>query len=151
MLAENEIRFYRASGEYGFLSNLYPCEISFEERKFRCAEEAYQYGKPKDKEVAEWLVSAPRPHLCALAAHSLFAWDIVPDWNDIKVGRMHKVLRAKFSQHKDLKEKFIATGDAQLIEESKSDAFWGIGKKKNGKNTLGVLLMKVREELKNVP
>lgn len=149
--APDEIRFYRASGEYGFLSNLFLREIQFEGRKFKCSEEAYQYGKPKDKAVAEWLVSAPKPHLCALAAHNLFLWDIVPDWKEIKVGRMHLVLRAKFSQHEDLKEKLLATGSTVIIEDSKTDKFWGIGKKENGKNMLGNLLMMVRGELRNVP
>jgi ribA/ribD-fused uncharacterized protein len=142
-----EIRFYRATGEYGFLSNLYKRPIIFEGKKFSCSEEAYQYGKPKDKAVAEWLVSAPKPHLCAAAAHSLFVFDVKSDWKDIKIDRMRQVLRAKFSQHKDLADKLTDTGDAMLIEESNMDAFWGIGKKSNGKNMLGVLLMEIRKEL----
>lgn len=36
-----------------------------------------------------------------------------------------------------------------LIENSKMDSFWGIGKNQKGKNMLGKLLMKVREEIKN--
>jgi hypothetical protein len=144
-----EIRFYRSTGEYGFLSNLFKRQIVFEGREFSCSEEAYQYGKPKDKAVAEWLVKAPKPHLCAAAAHSLFVFDIKEDWNDVKVDRMRQVLRAKFSQHKDLADKLRATGDAILIEESNIDAFWGIGKKGNGKNMLGVLLMELRTGLKD--
>ena len=121
----------------------------FEGRYFDCSEKAYQYGKPKDKNVADWLTDAPKPHLCALAAHALFAFDIVENWNNIKVDRMREVLKEKFRQHTDLKEKLLATGDAILIEESKSDAFWGTGKKGNGKNMLGKLLIAVREEIRN--
>ena len=142
----HEIRFYRAIGKYGFLSNLYKRPIIFEGREFPHAEAAYQYGKPKNKEVAEWLVSAPKPHLCAAAAHALFAFDIRPDWHEIKVGRMRAVLQAKFDQHEDLRQLLIDTGDAVIIEDSKTDAFWGIGKKGNGKNMLGVLLMELREK-----
>ena len=143
-----EIRFYRASGEYGFLSNLFKRPVVFEGREFPCSESAYQFGKPRDEKVAEWLVSAPKPHLCAAAAHSLFVFDVKEDWNKNKVERMRGVLRAKFSQHRDLAEKLLATGDADLIEESNMDAFWGIGKKGNGRNMLGMLLMEIREELK---
>ena len=142
-----EIRFYRAVGKYGFLSNLFKIPITFEGRKFSCSEEAYQYGKPKDNAVAEWLVNAPKPHLCAAAAHSLFVFDVRKDWKDIKIERMRQVLRAKFSQHKDLADKLKETGDAILIEESNMDAFWGIGKRGNGKNMLGLLLMEIRKEL----
>lgn len=146
----DEITFYRATGEYGFMSNLYKREVVFSGIKFRSSEDAYQFGKPKDKEVAHWIVSAPKPHLCAIAAHALLPWDIRPGWNDGKVERMKLVLCAKFTQHDDLKEKLLATGDAQLTEVSKSDAFWGTGKKGNGKNMLGKLLMELREELREV-
>ena len=142
-----EIRFYRATGEFGFLSNLYKRPIVFEGKKFSCSETAYQYGKPRDIKVANWLVKAPKPHLCAAAAHSLFVFDVKEDWNKTKVERMRRVLLAKFKQHKDLTEKLKATGNAKLIEESNMDAFWGIGKKGNGKNMLGVLLMEIRGKL----
>lgn len=146
---EKEIIFYRASGPYGFLSNLYRREVAFEGRMFRCAEEAYQYGKPLETEVAEWLISAPKPHLCALAAHSLPSFDIRPDWNAVKVDRMRAVLKAKFTQHDDLKKMLLDTENAILIEGSNTDSFWGIGRKRNGKNMLGILLMELREELRN--
>lgn len=146
----NEIRFYRASGNYGFLSNLYRCTIDFEHKQFRSSEDAYQYGKPKDLAVAEWLISAPLPRLCAMAAHALLSYDIKPNWNTIKMDRMRRVLLAKFSNHSELTEKLLATGEAKLIEESKTDAFWGIGKRGTGKNMLGFILMEIRSELRQV-
>ena len=121
----DEIKFYRSTGEYGFLSNLFRCTIKFEGGTFRTPEHAYQYGKPKNSTVAQWLAQAPKPHLCAIAAHSLLSWDIRPDWKDIKLGRMRAVLKAKFDQHLELKGKLMATGNAKIIEESKTDAFWG--------------------------
>jgi len=60
---------------------------------------------------------------------------------------MYNVLKAKF-QDEELKQKLLETGDAILREVSKTDSVWGIGKKGNGKNMLGQLLMKVRKELK---
>jgi ribA/ribD-fused uncharacterized protein len=146
-MIENEICFYRACGPYGYLSNLYPAPVIFEGRSFRCSEEAYQFGKPNKKEVAEWLVSAPKPHLCAMAAHGLLVFDIVEDWNIKKVDRMKRVLLAKFDQNPTLAGYLLSTGSKILIEESKTDAFWGIGKKGNGQNMLGKLLMEIREEI----
>jgi ribA/ribD-fused uncharacterized protein len=142
------IRFYRASGKYGFLSNLFKRPIRYDDRQFTCSETAYQFGKPVRSEVAEWLVSAPAPHLCAAAAHALLSFDITPNWNKVKVDRMRGILKEKFTQHKDLQEMLLETGNSLLIEESKTDAFWGIGKKGNGKNMLGVLLMEVRDEIR---
>ena len=155
-----EIGFYRAVGKYSFLSNLYRRPIMFHDRwsdppgglsEFRSAEDAYQYGKPRRPEVARWLIAAPTPHLCALAAHALFVYDVNANWNDMKVERMRRVLLAKFSQHDDLRSALLLTGDAALIEESKMDAFWGLGAKGLGKNMLGVLLMETREALRRKP
>lgn len=148
MNSPKEIRFYRASGQYGFLSNLFKRPMEYEARTFTCSEAAYQFGKPVKTEVAEWLVSAPAPHLCAAAAHALFSFDISPDWNRVKVDRMREVLKEKFLQHKDLQALLLETGNATLIEESKTDAFWGIGKTGKGKNMLGVLLMEIRDDLR---
>lgn len=142
------IFFYKSSGEYGYLSNLYWVDVKFENRTFRSSEDAYQFGKPLDGMVAEWLITAPKPHLCAMAAHSLLAFDIRPDWQDIKVDRMRDVLSAKFTQHEDLKKKLLETRDAILIEDSKTDRFWGVGRHMNGKNMLGILLMELREKLR---
>jgi ribA/ribD-fused uncharacterized protein len=143
----NTIGFYRATGTYGFLSNLYKKSLTFEGVEFKTAEHAYQYGKFEDPETQEWAMKAPKPHLLAILAHGLFSWDIVKNWSNIKVNRMLEVLRVKFSDP-ELREKLLETGKCRLIEQSKSDPFWGIGKKLNGKNMLGKLLMKVRDEIK---
>lgn len=142
------ISFYRASGAFGYLSNLWPAPLTFEGVAYPDSERAYQAGKPVKPEVAAWLAAAPTASLCAQAAHALLPWQVRPDWNAAKVGRMRDVLRAKFAQHPDLAAKLLATGGAALVEESKSDAFWGTGKKGTGKNMLGVLLMEVRDELR---
>lgn len=143
-----EIRFYKANNkDYGFLSNLFKRTLIFEGREFNTSEHAYQYGKFAKKEVAEWAMQAPAPHLLAILAHGLFRWDVVPNWNNIKNDRMKQVLREKFTQHEDLKEKLLNTKNSILIEESKTDAYWGCGKNGKGKNMLGILLMEVREEL----
>lgn len=64
--------------------------------------------------------------------------------------RMRKVLRAKFTQHEDLKQLLLSTGEARLIESPKTDnavnRIWGEVNGK-GKNMLGVLLMELRSEL----
>jgi len=71
-----------------------------------------------------------------------------PDWEEVKVDLMKDILFAKFDQNDDLKAILLATGDRELREHTPRDKFWGDGGKKgNGKNMLGKLLMSVREEL----
>ena len=143
----NIIKFYRASGKYGFLSCLYKKSLIFEGILFPSGEHAYQYGKFRDEDTRNWAMESPKPHLLSILAHGLFAWDIVSNWSRIKVNRMYNVLKVKFSDS-ELKNKLLDTRDSILIENSKNDAFWGIGKTGKGKNMLGKLLMKVREEIK---
>lgn len=148
-----EIHFYRSNEKpYGVFSNLYPRTIVFEARQFPTAEHAYQAGKVRKEAVREWILSAPTPALVAMAAHGLYTWDIVSDWSKIKFDRMRAVLRAKFTQHDDLREILLATGEARLVEAARVangvNRTWG---EVNGKglNMLGVLLMELREELRS--
>ena len=147
-----EIRFYRSSERpYGPFSNLYRREVEFEGEVFATSEHAYQAGKPRKAAVREWLLAAPSPALLAMAAHGLYYWDIAPGWSTNKLERMRGVLRAKFTQHEDLKELLLSTGDARLVESATVDnevnRFWG---EVNGvgKNTLGIMLMELRSELR---
>ena len=72
-----------------------------------------------------------------------------PDWEEIKDEVMLQALRMKFSQNPDIAKELMATGDAILIEHTRNDAYWADGGDGSGKNKLGLLLMQVREELKN--
>ncbi len=147
-----EIRFYRASDlPFGCFSNLYRRPIEFEGCTYPTAEHAYQAGKPRRKEVRDWLMAAPSPALLAMAAHGLYYWDVTPGWSTSKFVRMKAVLHAKFSQHQDLRETLLRTGDARLIETATVDntvnRLWG---EVNGvgRNMLGTLLMEVRVEIR---
>ena len=72
-----------------------------------------------------------------------------PDWEEIKDEVMLQVLRMKFSQNPEIAKELLATGDALLIEHTRNDDYWTDGGDGSGKNKLGLLLMQVREELKN--
>jgi ribA/ribD-fused uncharacterized protein len=147
-----EIRFYRANDpEAGLFSNLYRRSIEFEGHTYPTAEHAYQAGKARKKEVRDWLMAAPSPSLLAMAAHGLYYWDITPGWSTSKFARMKAVLQAKFSQHADLRDALLCTGEARLVESATVDnavnRLWG---EVNGvgQNMLGMLLMEVRDEIR---
>ena len=147
----DEIKFYRASERpYGAFSNLHRRLVEFEGRMFPTSEHAYQAGKARRPEVREWLMAAPTPALLAMAAHGLYYWDVAPGWSKTKFDRMLRVLRAKFTQHDDLRELLLSTGTARLVEAATIDnevnRTWG-EVNGSGRNMLGVLLMQVRSEL----
>ncbi|KAG9022911.1 hypothetical protein FRB95_013993 [Tulasnella sp. JGI-2019a] len=62
---------------------------------------------------------------------------------------MDEVLRLKFEQHPALKEQLLSTGDAYLVEDSgANDTFWGNGADGNGRNELGLALMRLRDHFR---
>lgn len=147
----SEIRFNRANEKpYGVFSNLYRRPIVFEGVEFPTSEHAYQYAKPRKNNVRDWLMAAPSPSLLAMAAHGLYSWDITPGWSQNRYARMKAVVLAKFTQHADLTEILIATGDARIVEcpttDSEVNRRWGEVNGK-GNNWLGLILMEVRAEL----
>ena len=151
-MVEDEIRFYRANEKpYGVFSNLYRRSILFEGEVFATNEHAYQAGKARKPAVRRWLMEAPSPALLAMAAHGLYYWDIAPGWSAAKFDRMRAVLRAKFTQHEDLRNVLLSTGEARLVEvgtvDNEVNRLWG---EVNGvgQNMLGEMLTKLRGELR---
>jgi N-glycosidase YbiA len=59
-----------------------------------------------------------------------------------------EIRRAKFSQHPQLQELLLGTGEAGLVEHTANDDYWADGGDGTGRNRLGVLLMQVRSELR---
>jgi ribA/ribD-fused uncharacterized protein len=70
------------------------------------------------------------------------------DWESVKDQVMLEAVRAKFTQHEDLHAVLLATGDAELVEHTERDSYWGDGGDGSGKNRLGHILMQVRAELR---
>lgn len=70
------------------------------------------------------------------------------DWEQIKDMAMYEAIYAKFSQNPSIKQVLMSTGTEHIIEDSPVDFYWGCGKDGSGKNMLGILLVKLREQFK---
>lgn len=140
----NEVKVIDSfSGENRFLSNFYPCNMTYNGQKFDSAEAAFQCQKcalEEDKKIFTRL--EPRE----AKTHGKFV-KLRKDWEEVKVQIMEEVVRAKFTQVKSLGEALVNTGDAILIEGNRwRDTFWGVYEGV-GQNMLGKILMKIRNEL----
>lgn len=136
-------------GPYGFLSNFYACKIRIAFRgkvyHFTSAEALFQAFK--DPNRFEEFVNLD-PVAAKKLSHQV---NLRPDWSDIKVDLMRKILELKFSQNPELAAKLLETGDTELVEENKwHDIFWGVCNGV-GQNWLGRLLMERRDELRKTP
>lgn len=131
-------------GVYRFLSNFHPCTIKFEGKEYWTVEHAYQAAKTLDNKQREWVQQASSPGLAKRRGRRV---DIRQDWDKIKIQIMMKLVLNKF-QNPKLRDRLLATGDAELVEgNSWGDTFWGVSRGR-GKNYLGRILMQVRQHLK---
>jgi len=130
-------------GEYRFLSNFWPCNITIVGVPYKSVEAAYQASKTTDLETRRGF-STVTPARAKAMGRGLAMRD---GWGDItKVECMECCLRAKFLIP-EMKYALIATGDAELIEGNNwNDQFWGVCRG-SGRNVLGKLLMMLRDEL----
>jgi diaminohydroxyphosphoribosylaminopyrimidine deaminase/5-amino-6-(5-phosphoribosylamino)uracil reductase len=77
-----------------------------------------------------------------------FQPEIRSDWRQVNIEKMDETLWHKFTQHQKLKDELLATGDAELVEDSDKDPFWGIGADRQGRNELGKALERLRDKLR---
>lgn len=134
------------NGEFFFLSNFYYCNITYNGLEFTNAEAAFQSMKCIS-DIQRKLFRHLNPSSAKRLGRSVA---LRHDWESIKLSVMEDVIRAKFTQNPDLARKLIVTGNAKLIEGNTwGDAYWGFDLRKNaGENHLGIILMKIRKELK---
>ena len=127
-------------GEYFFLSNFYPVEVTYEGYSYKNNEAAFQ--AQKDLSRREEFINL-NPMMSKIKGKKVKLRD---DWNEAKVSIMEEIVRCKFDQNPDIKEKLINTKGKTLIEGNKwNDTFWGMCNGK-GENILGKILMNLREE-----
>ncbi len=73
-----------------------------------------------------------------------------PDWDGCKCTLMYRAVWQKFRSHADLRQILLDTADAEIIEDSPVDYFWGCGVDRTGANQLGRILMRVRADLHGI-
>jgi ribA/ribD-fused uncharacterized protein len=131
-------------GEYRFLSNFWPARVGFGAYQFPTVEHAYQAAKCKShNEIVRFVVCRTPGDAKRLGQRV----ELREDWEEIKIPTMLYLLQQKFSVE-PLRSMLLATGDAELIEGNAwGDRFWGVSNG-YGRNELGKLLMRVREELR---
>lgn len=143
-----EIKFYKVNDEYGFMSNFAPYTFSDGSRIWPTSEHYFQAQKFFVPQIQEKIRQIASPMDAALEGRNRQN-PLRSDWEEVKDEVMLQALRMKFSQNPEIARELLATGDANIIEHTRNDAYWADGGDGSGKNKLGLLLMQVREELKN--
>lgn len=173
------VRFYKMDAPYHEFSNFYPSSFALDGEVWPSAEHYFQAAKFSECPAYAALIREADSPLKVAAlgrqralgryhtelvvnkrTNSAKVNDVIrqfaavqlrSDWDDVKEVVMERALLAKFSQKRRLRLLLVGTGHAPIIEASPRDAYWGEGPDGTGQNRLGVVLMKVREQLSASP
>jgi hypothetical protein len=141
------INFYSTTGEYGCFSNFSRHSITLNGKRWPTSEHFFQAMKFQGTEHEEQVRLAKKPSEAAAMGRDRKR-PLRRNWESVKDQVMLEAVRAKFTQHDDLKAILLGTGDSKLVEHTTNDSYWGDGGDGSGKNRLGQILMQVREELR---
>ncbi|HEY9844989.1 MAG TPA: NADAR family protein [Candidatus Caenarcaniphilales bacterium] len=145
------IYFYKVSEPYGCFSNFSPHSIQLQGEFWPTAEHYYQAQKFAGTEY-EFLIKVIQQAKAPEAAAALGRnpnHRIRADWEQRKNQVMHEAVLTKFLTHLDIQAVLLATRDEQIVENSPTDAYWGCGLDKSGRNQLGKVLMNVRYQIRS--
>lgn len=152
--------FGGTTSRYCHLSNFYTREFVYDHQSFVSVEQAYQFKKAtiaKDRNKCREILFNADPSTQKYLGRQVKGLDI-DQWNNSKLDYMKDILIAKYTQHSDLKDTLIATGNKQIAEANSRDDYYGVGLPLThkdildptawrGQNNLGKLLMEIRKEL----
>jgi N-glycosidase YbiA len=142
------IGFYER--EFYCFSNFSSFAVKWKDKNWPTSEHAYQ--------AAHFFKTAPglaKKIYKARSAHEAYkiakanANKALDNWHEIKVKIMEDIVRHKLKQNPYIIHKLIQTGKRYIVEDSPKDSFWGWGPKRDGRNELGKIWMKLRDEIKN--
>ncbi|KAK3908583.1 Retrovirus-related Pol polyprotein from transposon 412 [Frankliniella fusca] len=140
-------------GDFDFLSNFYPVEISFEGNVWPSVEHAFQAAKTDNIKDKERIRNARSPKLAKQLGRFV---NLKDNWDSLRNQVMLDLLLIKFSRN-DLASKLYDTGERELIEGNYwCDMYWGqcfcsLHRNEIGLNRLGKLLAQIRGFQRDCP
>ena len=141
------IRFYSQSETHREFSNFAPFGIELDDAWWPTVEHYYQAQKFTDPQLRKAIRQAGKPPIAKSLADGNRAL-IRPDWDAVKDAVMYRAVRRKFETHSELKAMLLATGDQEIIETAPHDTYWGVGRDGTGQNKLGLIIARIRAELR---
>jgi ribA/ribD-fused uncharacterized protein len=143
----NPIFFFRKGEPFAELSNFALSEFEADGIRWPTVEHYFQAQKFEETTYRE-RIRATRSPMDAKRLGQTRKVPIRSDWESVKEAVMKKALRLKFKDPR-LRSLLLSTKNRMLVEDSPYDRYWGGGRDRKGKNRLGVLLMEIRDEIRN--
>lgn len=144
--SSSDLLFYSLNDEFGEFSNFFPAPIELDGKTWPTTEHYFQAQKILNEALQEKVRTLDSPGAAAKEGRKR-SNPLREDWERVKDDVMLKALRAKFTQHKDLRAVLLSTGERKLVEHTTNDSYWADGGDGSGRNVLGQLLVRLRSEL----
>ncbi|MEO6761765.1 MAG: NADAR family protein [Candidatus Saccharimonadales bacterium] len=134
--------------EFFMFDNFSSFQVDWRGRRWATSEHAYQAAHFFDTapELAEQIYNIRSAHEAYKLANANNNRK-PKNWGDIKVGIMEDICRNKLQQNLYIREKLLLTLDYEIIEDSPKDSYWGWGADRKGRNELGKVWMRLRDEI----
>ena len=156
------IFFHNPDEENGYLSNWFLSEFTVGGITFSSMEQYMMYEKAvlfKDQTTAEKILQTDDVAEIKALGRTVQNFD-EEVWTKEREGIVYRGVSEKFRQDPELAEKLEKTGEEIIAECTVKDRIWGIGfsmedenrlciDKWRGKNLLGKILMRVREDIRH--
>lgn len=141
---EQALQFSRFDSEHP-LAPAAVCPFQLDEQCWQTAEHYYQANK----------FNSSYRHRVAASATPAEAYHLGNRWfrpkrRDFRRVRLILMTRALYSvatQHQEVRDYLLASGECHIAETSLYDHFWGIGRDQRGHNHLGRIWMDIRARL----
>lgn len=157
MITDSYVFFWKGS----IYSQWYPSPFELDGMKFNCAEQWMMVNKALlfgDEKMALKIMKTSSPAEQKRLGRKVAGFDFFM-WEQHAKEIVYRGNYAKFTQDVDLKQRLLSTGSRKFVEASPVDFLWGIGlyesDAKNipetewpGKNWLGIVLTRLRDDLK---
>lgn len=143
---EKTIYFFTKNQPYYEFSNYAPFGIEMQGAWWPTVEHYYQAMKFEDISHIETIRKATSPKEAKNLGRTENI-EIKENWDAIKYDIMYGAVLKKFQTYSKLKDLLLDSGDAEIVENSPFDYYWGTGEDGSGQNMLGKILMSIREIL----
>lgn len=119
------ITFYSTIDQFGDFCNFAKFGIEMDGKWYSTVEHYYQAMKFDDTSYQEKIRLAYSPKDA-----KAFAYDnrnLRSDWDEVKDDIMYRAVLKNFQTHDSLKQRLLATGDEDIVENAPGDYYWGCG------------------------
>lgn len=138
-------------GAWDVFDNFSAFSITYDGKYYATVEHAFQSLKYEvtSPEIAEKIRLMASPNqVFAFTRNDEVKALRDPSWDEKKIDIMTKLIRAKYDQHEIVQDILRSSGNLNIVEMNDNDDFWGWGPGPDhtGRNELGKIWMKIREE-----